>query len=67
MSLYWQPSSALVSCRLRTNSVLQGSSAARKKVSQVCPTVPKTDSGGLASNAKTIGETVSKELCKITP
>ena len=29
-------------------------------------TVPKTDTGGHASNAKTIGIMISKELCKIT-
>jgi len=30
-------------------------------------TVPKTDTGGLALNAKTIEIMVSKELCKIAP
>jgi len=30
-------------------------------------TEPKTDTGGLALNAKTIEIIVSKELCKIAP
>jgi len=44
---------------------LGGSFDARNSVDAL--TVPKTDSGGLALNAKTIEIMLSKELCKITP